>query len=115
MITLLLPQGEAYPGAKIQHSIQMITLLLPQGEPLVTKLILSFSLNNRELGNATQHRTDVSNLYHTATLAFPQQQRTRERNPIPHRRLQPLPHGYLSLPQRRDIYPAHQLLPQNAT
>lgn len=49
----------------------MIQLLLPKGEPLVTKLILSFGLNNREQGNETQHHANISNLYYTATLAFP--------------------------------------------
>jgi hypothetical protein len=64
-------QTEAYPGAKIKHAIRMMSLLLPKGEPLVTQLILSFGLNDRELGNATQYRTDISKLHHTATLAFP--------------------------------------------
>jgi hypothetical protein len=41
-------QIEAYPGALIEHATGMIKLLLPKGESLVTKLILSFGLNNRE-------------------------------------------------------------------
>lgn len=63
-------QTDCYPGAKITHAVHIIKHKTPR-EPLVTTVILSFGISDRETSNPSWLEKPLGSLFNAAKVKFP--------------------------------------------